>query len=144
MNFDGPAYDALADVVAVQADGKVLVLGDTLNEDGKDIALVRYNSDGSYDSSFGVGGRVVSDLGHSNDRAWCLTIGPEGNIYAGATAGDGNPVIVRYSMNGTKEAQFVTRGGEAIVFQPDGKFIVRGGKNYQPILPRRQLGHVVW
>lgn len=47
--------------VTVQADGKILVAGQ--GGTGDDFALVRYNPDGSLDTTFGVNGIVTTDLG---------------------------------------------------------------------------------
>ena len=45
--------------IAIQADGKALVAGSS----NLDFALVRYNTDGKLDQSFGVGGKVTTDFG---------------------------------------------------------------------------------
>src|SRR5262249_9417346 len=55
----------IADAVAVQADGKYVVVGLTYtNNDysGEDFALARYNADGTLDATFGVRGRVTTDF----------------------------------------------------------------------------------
>src|SRR5262245_25334602 len=50
--------------VVIQADGKIVVAGGAANgATGTDFALVRYNPDGSLDSSFGSGGIVVTPFG---------------------------------------------------------------------------------
>src|SRR5690242_20170094 len=54
--------------VAVQPDGKVVAAGRT-GVSGFDIAVVRYNPDGSLDGTFGTGGKVVTDLGTGGDYA---------------------------------------------------------------------------
>src|SRR5262245_34666415 len=54
---------AHADSVAVQPDGKIVVAGYANIDGGEDFALVRYNSNGSLDTSFGSGGKVVTDFG---------------------------------------------------------------------------------
>ena len=45
--------------VALQNDGKIVVAG-TSNDN---FAVVRHNSDGTLDNSFGSGGKVVTDIG---------------------------------------------------------------------------------
>src|SRR5262245_32317146 len=60
-----PGGFAEAASVAVQPDGKVVVAGVTLTfntSDSEDFALVRYNADGSLDTSFGNAGRVRTDF----------------------------------------------------------------------------------
>ena len=50
-----------ANAIALQSDGKIVVAGDALSATGPpDIAVARYNSDGTLDSSFGAGGRVTT------------------------------------------------------------------------------------
>src|SRR4029453_1615795 len=54
----------LANAVAVQADGKLVVAGTTyVNNDfsDEDFAIARYNTDGSLDMSFGNNGKVKTD-----------------------------------------------------------------------------------
>src|SRR5262245_5276114 len=56
----GMNYDA-ATAVAVQADGKVVVVGTvTINNLDTDIGVVRYNRDGTVDRTFASGGRSFS------------------------------------------------------------------------------------
>lgn len=42
--------------VAVQADGKIIVLGYSHNGAHEDVLLARYNADGTLDKTFGAGG----------------------------------------------------------------------------------------
>jgi uncharacterized delta-60 repeat protein len=51
-----------ADSVVIQTDGKIIVAGSAANE----VALVRYNPDGSLDTAFGTGGKVTTDVGFSS------------------------------------------------------------------------------
>ena len=60
-----PGYDYGRDVVAVQEDGKIVVAGRS-STTGVDFALARYNSDGSLDTSFGTGGKVVTDVDYGS------------------------------------------------------------------------------
>ena len=48
-----------ANDIAVQSDGKIVVAGSS----GSDFAVVRYNTNGTLDVTFGVGGRVRVRLG---------------------------------------------------------------------------------
>lgn len=49
--------------MAVQADGKIVVVGRTWQPYTNDIAVVRYNPDGSLDSTFSTGGKVTTRIG---------------------------------------------------------------------------------
>jgi len=77
--------------LAVQRDGKILVLGGINSEGSADSLLVRYNSDGSLDTTFGDAGKVIGDFGDT-----AIAIQPDGKIL---TAGgkDGDVVLARFS-----------------------------------------------
>jgi hypothetical protein len=65
-----------------------------------DLALARYNADGSLDSTFGTGGQVATDLGGSNQAIKGLVLEPDGKlVVAGvyAPAGPSEFFIGRYS-----------------------------------------------
>src|SRR4051812_47522157 len=53
------SVDSIAEAVVVQPDGKIVAAGVA----GSNCALARVNPDGSLDTSFGDGGRVVTDFG---------------------------------------------------------------------------------
>ncbi len=57
--------------VVMQSDGKMVVAG---YSDG-DFALARYNANGTLDTTFGTGGKVVSDFG-GNDVAYSVAFRP--------------------------------------------------------------------
>ena len=50
--------DDIGESIAIQSDGKILAVGHTKVNDDWDIALCRYNKDGTLDNSFGYLGRV--------------------------------------------------------------------------------------
>jgi uncharacterized delta-60 repeat protein len=57
----------LGNSVIQQADGKLVVAGYSHNGSNYDVALVRYNADGSLDTGFDGDGKVTTDIGGSND-----------------------------------------------------------------------------
>ena len=77
--------------VVVQADGKIIVVGET-STNGNDFAVLRYNADGSLDSSFGGGdGIVTTDFaGGSFDVAYRVVIQADGRIVVGGASGSGD------------------------------------------------------
>jgi uncharacterized delta-60 repeat protein len=85
--------------VAIQADDKILVAGDS----GTDFALARYLADGSLDPAF-VGGALTTDLGGS-DYAQSLAIQADGTIVV-AGSSEGNFALARYSANGSLDRSF--------------------------------------
>jgi uncharacterized delta-60 repeat protein len=55
--------------VAVQSDGKIVMVGRSNGPTGYDFGVVRYDTDGSLDPGFGAGGIVTTDFAGSADYA---------------------------------------------------------------------------
>ena len=133
-----------ANAVAIQPDGKILVAGGAERaEDHFDFGLARYNANGSLDTSFGIGGKVMTPIGQNNDRAYAIAIRPDGKIIvAGLSLNDQNLnefALVRYNADGSLDTSFDVDGkvvtpsdgpGDAsirsIAVQPDGKIVAAG------------------
>jgi uncharacterized delta-60 repeat protein len=73
-----------------------------------DFGLVRYNSDGSLDGSFGGDGIITTSIG-TNDLALSMVVGANGKIIVGGTS-DQNFAVVRYNSDGTLDNTFDTDG----------------------------------
>ena len=126
--------------VAIQKDGKIVVVGFSKTESDNDFAMVRYNSDGSLDSKFGSSGIVTTDIGGSADVAHSVAIQKDGKIVvAGWSNSSGwDFAIVRYNSDGTLDGSFgsggiVTTdiensidGAYSIAIQNDGKIVAAG------------------
>jgi uncharacterized delta-60 repeat protein len=117
--------------LVLQNDGKIIVVG-TTREDGSDVdfALARYNADGTLDSTFGDGGKVVTDFGGLDDRIYSVALQSDGKIII---AGDsGGYVLARYNTDGTLDSSFDGDGvlpafvGSDVAVQSDGKIVVTG------------------
>ena len=120
-----------AQSVAMQPDGKIVVAG----YGSVDFLLARYNSDGTMDESFGVGGKVQSGLANVAEKAYAVAVQKDGKIIA-AGVGNNKSVLYRYAPDGSLDNTFGVEGrvetafnsiifeGSAIVLQPDGKLIV--------------------
>jgi uncharacterized delta-60 repeat protein len=89
VTHDSAAGGSGADLgkgIAIDPLGKILVAGYSWNGTNQDMALWRYNPDGTLDTSFGVGGIVTNDGaaggtgGIGNDRGLALAIDSSGNI----------------------------------------------------------------
>jgi uncharacterized delta-60 repeat protein/uncharacterized repeat protein (TIGR01451 family) len=100
--------------MALQPDGKIVVGGyatDLANGD-KEFALVRYNYDGSLDTTFNGTGKVVTDFNGTSDRIWGITLQSDGKIVAvGETVslvfpGTNDIAVARYNTNGTLDTSF--------------------------------------
>ncbi|HBI41724.1 MAG TPA: hypothetical protein DDY78_02575 [Planctomycetales bacterium] len=110
----------------------------------QDFAVTRLLPDGTFDTSFGNGGTVITSLSNGDDSAQDVLVQPDGKIVVvgtvsypgnGATTGFG---IVRYNADGSLDASFGTDGKvvstfggvfaepQAVALQPDGKIVVVG------------------
>ena len=75
--------------VAIQADGKIVVAGYSDASGGYDFALVRYNSNGSLDTTFDSDGIAIANLG-GTDSGSSVAIQTDGKIVvAGASYANG-------------------------------------------------------
>jgi uncharacterized delta-60 repeat protein len=78
--------DDVARDVALQASGKIVVVGVAAGKRGR-FAVVRYNSDGTVDSTFGGGdGKVAANLSRRRDSAASVVIQPNTRIVAAGEA----------------------------------------------------------
>ena len=143
LEFAAPAGGAAAGV-AVQADGKIVVVGST----GADFAIARFNADGTLDATFGLppGGIVTRDFGSANDAASAVAIQTDGRILvAGSSVFGGHTVFAfdRFSTTGIPEflgpndpavngAKHTSFGGgvdafpKSMALQADGKVVLAG------------------
>ena len=95
--------------LALQTDGKIVAVGFSLVDANPRFAVARYDSNGSLDPSFGVGGRVTTDFGNpadvgvlcppsridcSNDIAEDVAIQANGRIVAAGGAGACSPACL--------------------------------------------------
>lgn len=106
--------------VTMQADGKMVVAGSSTNPSGSndpDFAVVRFNSDGSLDNSFGSGGKVTTDFNKLGDAAYAIAVQSDGKIVVGGNgtmnvkgSSVGVYALVRYNTNGTLDNSFGTKG----------------------------------
>ena len=85
VTTDVSANDDFGTAITVQADGKLVVAGYgwTIPDVG---ILVRYNVDGSLDTTFGSGGSLQMDFGSSTDLS-AVAIQDDGQIVVAGTAG---------------------------------------------------------
>jgi uncharacterized delta-60 repeat protein len=133
-----------ANGVAIQSDGKVVVAGHSYLSNRPVFALARYNGNGSLDSSFGTGGKLISVLDNSRNDIQSnvsgVTVQTDGKIVAvGGSYYPGNGsflTVARYNGNGSLDSSFGTGGwfldfsgnsaATAVAVQSDGKIVVAG------------------
>lgn len=102
--------------VAVQPDGKVVVVGEKILAGGaSDFAVARFNADGSLDKTFSGDGRQTIHIGFV-DQALGVAIQPDGKIVVGGqTSGAdymADAAVARLNKNGALDRSF---GGDGIV-----------------------------
>ena len=94
----GSASDDEPFALAIQQDGKIIVVGFSDAAGDFALAVVRYNPDGTLDAGFGSGGRAQTNSA-SPDEAHAVAIQPDGKIVvAGDSAinGSGDYALARY------------------------------------------------
>src|SRR5262249_8157149 len=94
----GTRYEGASDV-KIQPDGKVLAAG-WPGGSGSDFVLLRYNADGSLDTSFGRKGEVITDFNRSTDLGERLALQPDGKLVVAGTS-NGDLALVRYNADGS-------------------------------------------
>lgn len=158
FNDSGKVFTSLtanpdyAGPMVIQPDGKIVVGGFSQTASfNADLAVVRYNSNGTLDNSFGTGGIVVKDLGEFNDVIHDITLQQDGKIvavgYSIVPSEGARAMVIRFKSNGDLDSTFGTNGvvfshisnlvgsfsGVSVSYgvrvQQDGKIVVGGNYN---------------
>jgi uncharacterized delta-60 repeat protein len=145
-NFTGSGRSGSFDyatAIVVQSDGKIVLAGTTTTKvvpANNNIALVRYNSNGSLDTSFGSGGKVPTSYTSipgslGNTSVDTVALEPDGTIAVfGASqfaGGVNHPFIARYTSSGILDSTF---GGTGIVVLTQVSLSQSGG-GYPALAP---------
>ena len=96
---DDEAYD-----LAIQSDGKILVVGGSSNGSNYDFGLARYNINGSLDNTFDTDGKVTTSIGTAFDHAYSVAIQSDGKIVVAGQSQNGanfNIALARYNNTST-------------------------------------------
>ncbi len=149
VRTDFPGLAAVVSAVVVQPDGKIVVAGGAFPDFTflGDFELVRYNPDGSLDTSFGSGGIVTTSFPGQGSYAFALALQSDGKIIAAGTdfvnfSSEDNSntdfALERYNPDGTPDTTF-GNGGQvttdfdgfnddvfSILIQADGKLVAVG------------------
>jgi len=128
--------------VAVQTDGKVVVVGTaSVGGGGSDFAVVRYLDNGMLDADFNGTGKVLIDFGGTVDEVAGVAIDELGRIVVAGTAGTGSAsdfAVVRLLGTGALDTAFNGTGkaltdfvglrdtGAGVAVQADGRVVVAG------------------
>ena len=130
-------------MVALQADGKIVVAGYSYDDTSSEALLLRYNPDGTLDNSFGTGGTATYGDANNGVAANGVAVQPDGKVvvvgvsypYGGTT---NSLLVLRYNVDGTLDDTFGTNGystyrdnnpwdsGFGVAIQPDGKIVAVG------------------
>jgi uncharacterized delta-60 repeat protein len=143
-----------ANALLIQEDGKIVAAGSAnqgASTSGVDFALVRLNTDGSLDESFGEGGSVLTPIASNaaTDVVYSLSSQHEaGEERVVAAGGEGDFTLARYTANGELDASF-GRGGivsgvlgsvigaaRAVRTTRNGKLVVAGHHSHDFALAR--------
>ena len=130
--------------VAIQNNGKIIVVGESWSNSSnvnEDFTIVRYDSNGSLDSTFNSDGIVTTDIGSKMDKAYSVAIQDDGKIVVAGYSNNGSDydfAIVRYNSNGSLDTLFSDDGkvttdlgnsddyARSVIIQNDGKIVVAG------------------
>jgi uncharacterized delta-60 repeat protein len=145
-------YNELWDL-AIQSDGHILAVGNvdyTQSGGGFDLAVVRYNSNGALDTTFGSNG-VAGVVPNHGGRAFGVAQQANGDIVIAGEDGGGNSysefAVARFTPTGQLDSTFGTGGkvltdipgdyeqGQDVTIQPDGKLIVVGQVGQTGVFP---------
>ncbi len=132
--------------VVVQPDGKIVAAGNAAdNSFLNDYSIIRYNSDGSVDTTFGTNGRRYADVGGRPDILPVILLQPDGKLVLVGTSQNANTnmiAIFRFNSDGSNDPgfgangvvtwNFTTSGSRGdtpndAMLQPDGKILIAGG-----------------
>ncbi len=126
--------------VVIQSDGKIVAAGYSNNGTNNDFAVLRYNTDGSLDTTFDTDGKVITSIGSGNDAAYSVALQSDGKIVLGGYSRNGltdDFAVVRYNTDGSLDTTFDTDGIviyassaadflSSILIQSDGKIVAAG------------------
>jgi len=120
--------------ISVQLDGKIIHVGGTNSggdgDNGSELEIARFNSDGTLDSSFGSNGIATADYG-TNSYLDGSAIQSDGKIVATGYSYNQDSIVIRFNSDGTVDPSFSvvdinqnnSEGFISPVIQPDGKIL---------------------
>jgi uncharacterized delta-60 repeat protein len=131
--------------LAIEPTGKIIAVGATRSRIPRssprdfDFAVVRYNADGSLDTSFSRDGYDIIRFSTDYDVPSSVLVQPDGKIVLAGVTDGGDPdgtrqVLVRYNSDGSLDGSFGGTGSvqgrgwaSSVALQSDGKIVVGGG-----------------
>jgi uncharacterized delta-60 repeat protein len=147
--------------IALQPDNKIVIGGYVgsgyMSGDGhREFALLRYNTDGTIDDSFGYRGIVITNSENRENVINVIAILSDSKILAAGYTGNGNSsdiTLIRYNDDGRLDTTFLGSGATVIknpsenninaatdmAIQPDGKIVVVGYVGYDGVEKSRTV-----
>ena len=143
VDSDGFHINSFATAVAIQANGRIVAAGAVRG----DFALVRYETNGALDSTFGSSGTVTTHIGTAlqSSQIHAIVIQPNGKIVAAGVVstllGSNDTALARYNTDGTLDSTFGSGGivtidvtgtndadlANAVALQSNGQIVAAGG-----------------
>jgi len=129
--------------VAIDSDGKIIVVGSSNNGADDDIVVWRYDSTGTLDPTFHVDGITLYDSGNGNDIAAGVAIDSSNQpIVTGSLSSttDIDLYVTRFTNGGALDTAFGTNGfytydgdnnndgGSEVAIDPRGRLVVTGSE----------------
>ena len=152
-DFNSPVDMAFA--LLLQPDGKIVPVGVSDYFNQSEIALARYNPDGTPDPTFDGDGKQITDIGGVRNSAFAAALQTDGRIVVTGdifTSHGNDFLLARYNENGSLDNSFSGDGivimdmgstnetPQAIAIQEDGKIVTgglfNGGSSIDFILAR--------
>ncbi|MEQ1642928.1 MAG: LamG-like jellyroll fold domain-containing protein [Pyrinomonadaceae bacterium] len=130
--------------LALQSDGKIVAVG-YVNFSPNQVAILRYNPDGSLDSTFAGGGLATPNVSANLNRVFAVAIQPDGKIVAvgesrTSTIAQFSTTLIRLNTDGSLDTTFDSDGivitdvrsldlgddGQSVAIQADGRIVITG------------------
>ncbi|MEO8573674.1 MAG: FG-GAP-like repeat-containing protein [Pyrinomonadaceae bacterium] len=139
-----------AEDIAIQGDGKLVLVGSTLGPDmTQDFGIVRLNSNGTPDTGFGTNGLLgISFDAGANEMATSVVIQSDGKIVVAGSVQAGTVGwdwgVIRVTTNGTLDTSYNSPSGKVkinfsgedfandMIIQPDDKVVITGTVRVNP------------
>ena len=135
----GNGYDSIIDLL-VQPDGRIVICGSSNNGMDNDLLVMRLDTNGTPDTSFGSNGIIFYDSGISHDFGLRLILQQDGKILVSGGSDNGSNtdiIVARFDTDGTLDTSFGSDGivtydggdydrGYGIDVNSEGKILVTG------------------
>ena len=133
------AGDDRARAMLTQPDGKIVVAGTCSNGVDSDFCAARYLPNGTLDTIFGSGGKVITAFSNGDDVVNAAALQPDGKLVLAGYCNNGTTddvCALRYQINGALDSGFGVNGklitslgsgysdARVVALQPDGKLLI--------------------